>query len=158
MFFYGCHGESGWEGVLRTGLWVLQSLWLSVCGSPMCCGLLSYYVRVVSLGTTLTSFRASNSKARFSCLTTSHSPTVAVALVKNVCQTFFYCEPSRMTGEGYLRWTRDDGFKCLLIGAKTVVFGVVCFAPICGSPGCCGWRHASGMIINIVILGWIFGL
>ena len=49
----------------------------------------TYYVRVVCLGTTLTSFRSSNCRARFSCLTTSHSLTVAVALAKNVYQTFF---------------------------------------------------------------------
>ena len=84
------------------------------CGSPVCCDLrhaprmtggsyVTYYVRGVSLGTPLTSFRASNSNARFSCLTTSHSLTVAVVLVKNVYQTFFYCEPPRMTGERDLR-------------------------------------------------------
>ena len=54
----------------------------------------TYYVRGVSLGTPLTSFRASNSKARFSCLTTNHSPTVAVALVKKRLSNVFLLRAS----------------------------------------------------------------
>ena len=155
MFFYGCHGESGWEGVLRTGLWVLQSLWLSVCGSPMCCGLLSYYVRVVSLGATLTSFRASNSKARFSCLTTSHSPTVAVALVKNVYQTFFWLRAASRMTKRRVSWTRDDNFKVFFYGSFSCVLMlfIFCYSELLGIWWWCMWKTHRRRLFKNLILG-----
>ena len=87
----------------------------------------SYYVRVVCLGTTLTSFRSSNCKARFSCLTTSHSLTVAVALAKNVYQTFFDCEPL----QGRIFATHYQNFLHLLVGDVLKHGHYRKFAPLC---------------------------